>query len=257
MAAPPLKQIAELHHAYSPEMFAPQRHFVEHPVTPGPQACLIEVQQPNHRLQIVDALTIVPSQVRHTIGNPNPLYACWLGVIKNFYSADVKMLSTCAGTAALALKTEFDPPFLPPKQRLLAHAAELVVNAWNSGTTSSQPPVAQRLWDDLKQGIAEADCWYPQHRVVDVARRTCEDQWRILMAWESWEKAKLSWTQRAAAHQANFPARAHQAKMRGRTTKVSNSADAFEKRCRHMGLHKGAIAGYKRAPSFRLPVFVY
>ena len=90
MAVQPPKYVALLEEAHTPMLGAWQRHFIAHPVQPGPQACLIETKGPKGTLDIVDALTVVPQGVGYKLSNtPDPLYACRLNVIAKYYKPEI------------------------------------------------------------------------------------------------------------------------------------------------------------------------
>ena len=100
-----------------------------HPVESGPQACLIEVTNPkNHVIETVDALIIVPGQAASgTDSLADPLYACWLGVIKNYYKTDRNKFLRSLIMQALAEKAETDHPSRPARQSgLYENAAQLL-----------------------------------------------------------------------------------------------------------------------------------
>ena len=257
MAVPPPNQIALLKGAYSPEFIEPQKHYVAYPVTAGLQACLVEVELPNKAIQIFDALTILPRQVQHSVGEPDPVYECWLGLIDSFYSVEIAAYSTDSLVKKLEAKRAGDPPFLPTRQLGLTLAADAMLDDGYGAQIRKPAAVAQPEWNEFLSSIQRAKCWYPLHWKTREARNDCENQWRILAAWETWERAKLSWVDRAKAHAANFPTRAAQAKLSGRAQKTSSMPHAFQKRCRYLGLRMDNVNKAKNWRKFQPRRIVY
>lgn len=249
MAIQPPARIALLEHAYSPEVFEPQRHFVAYPVQSGLQACLIEEKQPNGTFRIVDALTMVPDDVRHSTPNQHQVYACWLGVIASFYKADIAALKDSARVQTLKKRTEYQPPFRSGRLHALAQAVQRLADEWSSGQQTKPIAVSHGTWDEYKAGLMAADCWHTQHLKVGEAAKTCVDQWRILGLWQSWEKRQLSWRERAGEYQRRYPQRVQPGKLQGRTKAASLDPEAFEKRCRHIGLRKGKEPKKRHKPA--------
>ena len=236
MAVTPPAQIALLKGAYSPEFIEPQKHYVAYPVTAGLQACLVEVELPNKAIQIFDALTILPRQVQHSTDDPDPVYACWLGMIASHYSVKIAAHKADPPIKALESKRAGEPPFLPPRQLALRFAAEALLDDGYGGQMRQPAEVAHSVWREFLSSIERAKCWYPVHWQTRDAREALEEQWRILAAWEHWEKAKLPWTERLRSHRENSPARVASAKPHRHAPASLKQLDAFQKRCRYLGL---------------------
>ena len=250
MAISPPDRIALLDHAYSPEFLESQRHFVVYPVKPGLQACLIEETHPNGVIRIIDALTVVPDDVYHSAPNRHPVYACWLGVIANFYKQDIKKFAGLELVKRFAKQTERQRPFRSTRQHVLREAVKQLVSEWSNGQPSKPDAVCFQTWKDYEAALQITTCWYTQHLKIDEASKVCVDQWRILEMWERWEKRKLPWGERAREYLKRYPQRVQPGKLQGRTNKSpSGAADAFEKRCRHVGLRKGKVPKKRPRPS--------
>lgn len=252
MAISPPERIAILEHAYSLGFIEPQRHIVAYPVKPGLQACLIEVRLPNRTVEIIDALTVVRDDVFHTAPNRHPVYACWLGLVSHFYTKDIKQLAGSVLVKRCDKRTEQQRPFRSTRQHVLREAVKQLVSEWSSGTNSQPSIVSFKTWKEYEAALGTSDCWYTQHLKIGEASKVCVDQWRILGMWERWEQRKLSWGDRAREYRERYPERVQPGKLQGRTNKKpSGDADAFEKRCRHMGLKKGKPTKKKRRPPSR------
>jgi hypothetical protein len=244
MRRPP--QIALLPGAYTPELSEGQRHFVAFPVEPGPQACLIEVQR-GRKLEVVDALTVVPSGIGNTAGRTKDhLYSCWLGVIVRYYRAEVTKARKEWEFGPLAKADVGKPPFVPERHgRLLRNAREFLAECL--GLENSQlTGIRSQTLANFKQSIVEADLWYARHIQFGKARKACEEQWRILSCWEAWSRdrrkkdggwqARMSWDDCLADYSKCYPTRPAHTKQRGRTKRVSLKLPAFKKRCAYLGL---------------------
>lgn len=255
----PPERFAILKHAYSPGFFEPQRHVVAYPVKRGVQPCLIIKTQPNGRLRFVDALTIVPDDVRHDTPNTNQIYTCWLGVIANFYKADIERLANerladskefeAQRILALVQRSEHRRPFRSARLHGLAQATQRLVDEWAGGEKTKPSAVTHQTWAEYQANLAAADCWYTQHLKVGEASESCVDQWRILTLWEGWEKKNLAWRDRAEDYLRRFPLK-RQGNQRG-AGEMLKLADAFEKRCRHIGLRKGKAPKRRPKISFK------
>jgi hypothetical protein len=244
MAVRPPRQIALLPNAYTPELGENQRHFVAHPVLPGPQACLIEVRH-RHKIEIVDALTIVPCDPRYSTDEVrDPLYACWLGVIIRFYKVDVSRLWKMWTFNPLAKTTQRQPPFLPVRHDHLVEFAQQFFDELIIGSGSKSAQVTPQTWVGFKESLAAAKIWYTRHIKMSEARKVCVEQWRILSLWESWEQPltkKMSWADRWQDYLHWYPKQPTHASLPGRNKRASQELAAFKKRCGHIGLVRGTV----------------
>lgn len=245
MASRQPPKIALLANAYTPELGEGQRHFVAYPVEPGPQACLIEIQR-GRQLEIVDALTIVPSGIGDTAGRTDDhLYACWLGVIARYYRAETAKARNEWEFGPLIKINYWQPPFVPERHRRLRECAQEFLLECLRLENSQLAGVTSQTLLDFRKSIADGDLWYTRHLQVGKARRACEEQWRILSCWEAWERGRrrkdgkmqaMHWTDCLADYTACYPTRPAHTKQRGRTKWVSPSLAAFKKRCAYLGL---------------------
>jgi hypothetical protein len=145
----------------------------------------------------------------------------------------------------MSRKTERDHPFRPPRQLQLVEDAEQLLREWAVGRNAQPAEITTQTWLSFKASVENGKCWYTQHMKMGEASKACLDQWRILGMWESWEGGQrtkpLSWRERLNESLRKYPHRPPKGKRQGRTNKVSNSVEAFKKRCGHMGLERGTV----------------
>ena len=173
---------------------------VRHPVTPGPQSCLVLSKKPPpyaKTSEIVDALVVLPTSVPPSQGFPNPEYAGYLAIADHHYKEGIAVAKRDANLMTLAA-------------RRLSKTAPLI------------PSVSARVrrWepDILAEGEVKKNSRW-------------KEAWLIVSRWTDWEFGKKSWRQRFEEHCYN------QGKMPPGNPRVLRKAiQRFRGKCRTINL---------------------
>lgn len=233
-----LAKVTQLEGAFSTKFEERHTHYVEAPVRPGLQACVIELQQLDGRVKLIDALTVLPNAAP-TCSLVDPIYAAFLSLIDKEYRSDIATLTAkCMG---LARKKADEPPFRCAVQCALRLNIFAAIENENSTRGPFPLPLSAQVkeqFSNLVESATSQTLWHPKHKIIGRTRKNWRKAWAILARWDEWELGKLSWHDRVEQHYADI--------REPLLPDAVKKKDAFRKMCASLNLKKGDLSLFKR-----------
>ncbi len=227
---PKARKVRLLKNAFFPDIAEEHNQYVSVSSQTGPRACLIEIHRADGSVRLVDAVTILPVDAPMSEEIIDPVYAKYLEVIAATHAKLISRVKNKPLATKLSNKKCDEAPFTPSWQKALADRADKVVEVLSSNGSLSFQLKHECNWSDFTHSLERLRSWNLHRIETPTPWRKCREEWLILSLWQSWESRNASWSTRAQEYSS---------KLGTAKPKLLDAKDAFEKRCRYIGLRKG------------------
>lgn len=221
--------VAQLKFATSVEFEREHEHFVQVPVRPGPQACLIELRQPDGTVQLTDSIIVLPRHVKKSKID-EPVYAAYLRLIQRTRAKQLTAQWASRKIQALARKSCDQPPFACTAQEDLR---QRIFHALEDSKIKNREQAQEIVNAETRKSF-----WHPRHLEMGRTVAKAWRSWLILAAWATWEEARLPWLERLEQHYLDLG--------KALEDHPSQKKDALRNKCKHLGLKKGELSPFQR-----------